>query len=105
MEEERRLKMIVILLLKLLEGLLFPLSALVKIVDSALAPLISSLPALRPVVAMIQGPLEIFAYLLGSKDLMVFMFTFSAVLLPIELAISFIWWIVYKIPAFSIKDK
>ncbi len=105
MEEERGLKMIVILLLKLLEGLLFPLSALVKIVDSALAPLISSLPALRPVVAMIQGPLEIFAYLLGSKDLMVFMFTFSAVLLPIELAISFIWWIVYKIPAFSIKDK
>ena len=105
MEEERGLKMIVILLLKLLEGLLFPLSALVKIVDSALAPLISSLPALRPVMAMIQGPLEIFAYLLGSKDLMVFMFTFSAVLLPIELAISFIWWIVYKIPAFSIKDK
>lgn len=105
MEEERGLKMIVILLLKLLEGILFPLSALVKIVDSALAPLISSLPALRPVVAMIQGPLEIFAYLLGSKDLMVFMFTFSAVLLPIELAISFIWWIVYKIPAFSIKDK
>lgn len=105
MEEERGLKMIVILLLKLLEGLLFPLSALVKIVDSALAPLISYLPALRPVVAMIQGPLEIFAYLLGSKDLMVFMFTFSAVLLPIELAISFIWWIVYKIPAFSIKDK
>lgn len=38
MEEERGLKMIVILLLKLLEGLLFPLSALVKIVDSALAP-------------------------------------------------------------------
>lgn len=105
MEEERGLKMIVILLLKLLEGLLFPLSALVKIVDSALAPLISSLPALRPVVAMIQGPLEIFAYLLGSKDLMVFMFTFSVVLLPIELAISFIWWIVYKIPAFGIKDK
>ena len=105
MEEERGLKMIVILLLKLLEGLLFPLSALVKIVDSALAPLISSLPALRPVVAMIQGPLEIFAYLLGSKDLMVFMFTFSAVLLPIELAISFIWWIVYKLPAFSMKDK
>ena len=105
MEEERGLKMIVILLLKLLEGLLFPISALVKIVDSALAPLMDSLTYLRPVVAMIQGPLEIFAYLLGSKDLMVFMFTFSAVLLPIELAISFVWWIVYKIPAFSIKDK
>ena len=105
MEEERGLKMIVILLLKLLECLLFPLSALVKIVDSALAPLMDSLTYLRPVVAMIQWPLEIFAYLLGSKDLMVFMFTFSAVLLPIELAISFIWWIVYKIPAFSIKDK
>lgn len=97
--------MIVILLMKLIQVALFPLSALVKTVDSAIAPLISALPSLRPVVAFIQGPLEIFAYLLGSKDLMVFMFTFSAVLLPIELAISFIWWIVYKIPAFSIKDK
>ena len=87
--------MIVILLLKLLEGLLFPLSALVKIVDSALAPLMSSLPSLRPVIAMIQGPLEIFAYLLGSKDLMVFMFTFSAVLLPVELVISFFCWFIY----------
>lgn len=38
MEEERGLKMIVILLLKLLEVLLFPLSALVKAVDLALAP-------------------------------------------------------------------
>lgn len=97
--------MIVILLMKLIQVVLFPLSALVKTVDSAIAPLISALPSLRPVVAFIQWPLEIFAYLLGSKDLMVFMFTFSAVLLPIELAISFIWWIVYKIPAFSIKDK
>lgn len=105
MEEERGLKMIVILLLKLLEILLFPLSALVKTVDSALAPLMNSLTALKPVVAMLQSPLEIFAYLLGSKDLMVFMFTFSAVLLPIEIAISFIWWVIYKIPAFSIKDK
>ena len=91
--------------MKLIQVVLFPLSALVKTVDSAIAPLISALPSLRPVVAFIQWPLEIFAYLLGSKDLMVFMFTFSAVLLPIELAISFIWWIVYKIPAFSIKDK
>ena len=97
--------MIIILLLKLLETLLFPLSALVKTVDSALAPLMGSLTALKPVIAMLQSPLEIFAYLLGSKDLMVFMFTFSAVLLPIELAISFIWWLLYKIPVFGIKDK
>lgn len=97
--------MIIILLLKLLEVLLFPLSALVKIVDSALAPLMNSLTALKPVVAMLQSPLEIFAYLLGSKELMVFMFTFSAVLLPIEIAISFIWWVIYKVPVFGIKNK
>lgn len=97
--------MIIILLLKLLEVLLFPLSALVKIVDSALAPLMSSLTALKPVVAMLQSPLEIFAYLLGSKELMVFMFTFSVVLLPIEIAISFIWWVIYKVPVFGIKNK
>lgn len=97
--------MIIILLLKLLETLLFPLSALVKTVDSALAPLMSSLTALKPVIAMLQSPLEIFAYLLGSKELMVFMFMFSAVLLPVELAISFIWWVTYKIPAFGIKNK
>lgn len=97
--------MIIILLLKLLEILLFPLSAFVKTVDSALAPLMSSLTALKPVIAMLQSPLEIFAYLLGSKELMVFMFTFSVVLLPIELAISFIWWVTYKIPAFGIKNK
>lgn len=97
--------MIIILLMKLLEVVLFPLSALVKTVDTAIAPLISALPSLRPVVAFIQWPLEMLAYLLGSRELMIFMFTFTAILLPVELAISFIWWVIYKIPAFSIKDK
>ena len=91
--------------MKLIQVALFPLSVLVKTVDSAIAPLISALPSLRPVVAFIQWPLEMLAYLLGSRELMVFMFTFTAVLLPVELAISFIWCVIYKLPALRVKNK
>ena len=57
------------------------------------------------IFAAIQFPLFLFGYILGSKELIMFIFTFSAVLLPLEISASFIWWLLYKIPVFGIKDK
>ena len=97
--------MIVVLLLKIVQVLLIPVSTLFAGVDSLIAPLLTLASSITFIFAAIQFPLYLFGYLLGSKELIVFIFTFSAVLIPIEFAISMIWWFVYKIPAFGIKDK
>ena len=105
MVKERRLKVIVILLLKIVEILLAPVSLIVSGLDSLIAPLLSMASSITFIFAAIQFPLFLFSYLLGSKALVIFIFTFSTVLLPIELAISVIWWLLYKIPVFGIKNK
>ncbi len=105
MVKERRLKVIVILLLKIVEILLAPVSLIVSGLDSLIAPLLSMASSITFIFAAIQFPLFLFGYILGSKELIVFIFTFSAVLLPLEFAASFIWWLLYKIPVFGIKNK
>ncbi len=97
--------MIVVLLLKIVQILLIPVSTLFAGIDSLIAPLLVMASSITFIFSAIQFPLYLFGYLLGSKDLVIFIFTFSAVLLPIEFSISMIWWLVYKIPAFGIKDK
>ena len=97
--------MIAILFLRMVEILLIPVSTLFAGIDSAIAPLLVLASSITFIFAAIQFPLYLFGYLLGSKELIIFIFTFSAVLLPIEFAISIIWWLIYKIPAFGIKDK
>lgn len=97
--------MIVVLLLKIVQILLIPVSTLFAGIDSLIAPLLVMASSITFIFSAIQFPLYLFGYLLGSKDLIIFIFTFSAVLLPIEFSISMIWWLVYKIPAFGIKDK
>ncbi len=97
--------MIIVLLLKIVQILLIPISTLFAGVDSLIAPLLTMASSITFIFSAIQFPLYLFGYLLGSKELIIFIFTFSAVLLPIEFAISIIWWLIYKIPAFGIKDK
>ncbi|MDO4868510.1 MAG: hypothetical protein Q4A23_02535 [bacterium] len=97
--------MIVVLLLKIVQILLIPISILFAGVDSLIAPLLVMASSITFIFSAIQFPLYLFGYLLGSKDLIIFIFTFSTVLLPIEFAISMIWWLLYKIPVFGIKDK
>jgi|GEM_PF-1658641 hypothetical protein len=97
--------MIAILFLRMVEILLIPVSTLFAGIDSAIAPLLVLASSITFIFAAIQFPLFLFSYLLGSKALVIFIFTFSTVLLPIELAISVIWWLLYKIPVFGIKNK
>lgn len=97
--------MIAILFLRMVEILLIPVSTLFAGIDSAIAPLLVMASSITFIFAAIQFPLFLFSYLLGSKALVIFIFTFSTVLLPIELAISVIWWLLYKIPVFGIKNK
>lgn len=97
--------MIAILFLRMVEILLVPVSTLFAGIDSAIAPLLVMASSITFIFAAIQFPLFLFGYLLGSKTLLIFIFTFSTVLLPIELAISVIWWLLYKIPVFGIKNK
>lgn len=97
--------MLIILLLKLIEVMLFPISALFVGIDNTIAPLLSMASSIQFIFAAIQFPLFLFGYLLGSKDLIIFIFTFSMVLLPIEISLSFIWWVLYKVPIFAIKNK
>lgn len=97
--------MIVILLLKIVQILLIPVSLISSSLDSLIAPLLSMASSITFIFAAIQFPLFLFGYILGSKELIMFIFTFSAVLLPLEISASFIWWLIYKIPAFGIKDK
>lgn len=97
--------MIAILFLRMVEILLVPVSTLFAGIDSAIAPLLVMASSITFIFAAIQFPLFLFGYLLGSKALLIFIFTFSTVLLPIELAISVIWWLLYKIPVFGIKNK
>ena len=101
----KRVKMLIILLLKLVQVLLFPISALFAGIDNIIAPLLSMAGSITFIFAAIQFPLYLFGYLLGSKDLIIFIFTFSMVLLPIEISLSFIWWVLYKIPIFGIKNN
>lgn len=97
--------MIAILFLRMVEILLIPVSTLFAGIDSAIAPLLVLASSITFIFAAVQFPLFLFSYLLGSKALVIFIFTFSTVLLPIELAISVIWWLLYKIPVFGIKNK
>lgn len=97
--------MLIILLLKLVQILLFPISALFAGIDNTIAPLLSMAGSITFIFSAIQFPLMLFGYLLGSKDFIIFIFTFSMVLLPIEISLSFIWWVLYKIPIFGIKNK
>ena len=97
--------MIAILFLRMVEILLIPVSTLFAGIDSAIAPLLVMASSITFIFAAVQFPLFLFSYLLGSKALVIFIFTFSTVLLPIELAISVIWWLLYKIPVFGIKNK
>lgn len=97
--------MIVILLLKIVQILLIPVSLISSSLDSLIAPLLSMASSITFIFAAIQFPLFLFGYILGSKELIMFIFTFSAVLLPLEISASFIWWLLYKIPVFGIKDK
>ena len=97
--------MIVILLLKIVQILLIPVSLISSSLDSLIAPLLSMASSITFIFAAIQFPLFLFGYILGSKELIMFIFTFSAVLLPLEISASFIWWLLYKIPVFCIKDK
>ena len=97
--------MIAILFLRMVEILLIPVSTLFAGIDSAIAPLLVLASSITFIFAAIQFPLFLFSYLLGSKALVIFIFTFSTVLLPIELAISVVWWLLYKIPVFGIKNK
>ena len=97
--------MIAILFLRMVEVLLIPVSTLFAGIDSAIAPLLVLASSITFIFAAIQFPLFLFSYLLGSKALLIFIFTFSTVLLPIELAISVVWWLLYKIPVFGIKNK
>lgn len=97
--------MIAILFLRMVEILLIPVSTLFAGIDSAIAPLLVLASSITFIFAAIQFPLFLFSYLLGSKALLIFIFTFSTVLLPIELAISVVWWLLYKIPVFGIKNK
>ena len=97
--------MIAILFLRMVEILLVPVSTLFAGIDSAIAPLLVMASSITFIFAAIQFPLFLFGYLLGSKDLIIFIFTFSVVLLPIEISLSFIWWVLYKIPIFGIKNK
>lgn len=97
--------MIAILFLRMVEILLIPVSILFAGIDSAIAPLLVLASSITFIFAAIQFPLFLFSYLLGSKVLLIFLFTFSTVLLPIELAISVVWWLLYKIPVFGIKNK
>ena len=97
--------MIVILLLKIVQILLIPVSLISSSLDSLIAPLLSMASSITFIFAAIQFPLFLFGYILGSKELIMFIFTFSAVLIPLEISASFIWWLLYKIPVFGIKDK
>lgn len=97
--------MIVILLLKIVQILLIPVSLISSSLDSLIAPLLSMASSITFIFAAIQFPLFLFGYILGSKELIMFIFTFSAVLLPLEISASFIWWLLYKIPIFGIKNK
>lgn len=97
--------MIAILFLRMVEILLIPVSTLFAGIDSVISPLLVLASSITFIFAAIQFPLFLFSYLLGSKALVIFIFTFSTVLLPIELAISVIWWLLYKIPVFGIKNK
>ena len=97
--------MIVILLLKIVQILLIPVSLISSSLDSLIAPLLSMASSITFIFAAIEFPLFLFGYILGSKELIMFIFTFSAVLLPLEISASFIWWLLYKIPVFGIKDK
>ena len=97
--------MIVILLLKIVQILLIPVSLISSSLDSLIAPLLSMASSITFIFAAIQFPLFLFGYILGSKELIMFIFTFSAVLLPLEISASFIWWLLYKIPVCGIKDK
>ena len=89
----------------MVEILLIPVSTLFAGIDSVISPLLVLASSITFIFAAIQFPLFLFSYLLGSKALVIFIFTFSTVLLPIELAISVIWWLLYKIPVFGIKNK
>ena len=97
--------MILILLLKIVQLLLIPVSVIFAGIDSLIAPLLSMASSITFIFAAIQFPLMLFGYLLGSKELIIFIFTFSAVLFPLEFAISITWWFIYKIPALSVKNK
>ena len=105
MDKERRLKVIVILLLKIVESLLAPVSFIVYGLDALIAPLLGMASSITFIFAAIQFPLYLFGYILGSKELIIFIFTFASVLLPLEFASSLIWWVIYKLPALGVKNK